>query len=272
MRIRTYREISAANRGFSTLSHSVPLNPAPCLPIHTPMRTQGVIGLGLEAQGGQARTSGSSLQTVLLDIARRRDRLAGHLQCAQPRSLETLQQVLEELHLDQPRLLAHARRVAAAAVAIARSLPLPELACQHVHRAALVHDIGKLAFPSSLIDKDGQFTSEELAVIRTHTVAGAAILINVPYLQATAAVVAATHERWAGGGFPRGLFNDAIPMPSRIIAVADAFDALTGHVADADAEIRDAANAELVRYAGSHFDPAVVRAWLRAPETEPVSC
>jgi len=272
MRIRTYREISAANRWFSTLSHSVPLNPAPCLPIHTPMRTQGVIGLGLEAQGGQARTSGSSLQTVLLDIARRRDRLAGHLQCAQPRSLETLQQVLEELHLDQPRLLAHARRVAAAAVAIARSLPLPELACQHVHRAALVHDIGKLAFPSSLIDKDGQFTSEELAVIRAHTVAGAAILINVPYLQATAAVVAATHERWAGGGFPRGLFNDAIPMPSRIIAVADAFDALTGHVADADAEIRDAANAELVRYAGSHFDPAVVRAWLRAPETEPVSC
>ena len=272
MRIRTYREISAANRWFSTLSHSVPLNPAPCLPIHTPMRTQGVIGLGLEAQGGQARTSGSSLQTVLLDIARRRDRLAGHLQCAQPRSLETLQQVLEELHLDQPRLLAHARRVAAAAVAIARSLPLPELACQHVHRAALVHDIGKLAFPSSLIDKDGQFTSEELAVIRTHTVAGAAILINVPYLHATASVVAATHERWAGGGFPRGLFNDAIPMPSRIIAVADAFDALTGHVADADAEIRDAANAELVRYAGSHFDPAVVRAWLRAPETEPVSC
>jgi HD-GYP domain-containing protein (c-di-GMP phosphodiesterase class II) len=141
-----------------------------------------------------------------------------------------------------------------------------------VYRAALVHDIGKLAFPTSLIDKDGQFTSEELAVIRTHTIAGAAILINVPYLQATAAVVAATHERWAGGGFPRGLFNDAIPMPSRIIAVADAFDALTGHAGAAEKEVRDAANAELVRYAGSHFDPAVVRAWLRAPETEPVAC
>ena len=236
------------------------------------MRTHGVIGAGVEAHEDEIRTAGPDLQTVLLDIARRRDQLAEQVRRARPRSIETLQQVLEDLHDEQPRMLAHVRRVAAAAVRIARALPLPELACQHVYRAALVHDIGKLAFPQSLIDKDGQFTSEELAVIRNHTVAGAAILINVPYLQATAAVVAATHERWAGGGFPRGLFNDAIPMPSRIIAVADAFDALTGHVADADAEIRDAANAELVRYAGSHFDPAVVRAWLRAPETEPVSC
>jgi HD-GYP domain-containing protein (c-di-GMP phosphodiesterase class II) len=162
--------------------------------------------------------------------------------------------------------------VAASAVAIARALPLPELACQHVFRAALVHDIGKLAFPSTLIDKDGQFSSEELAVIRTHTIAGAAIVINVPYLHAAAAVIAATHERWAGGGFPRGLFNDAIPMPARIVAVADAFDALTGHVEDPDADIRDAANAELVRYAGSHFDPAVVRAWLRVPEPELSAC
>jgi putative two-component system response regulator len=226
----------------------------------------------MDAQEGTARTTGTDLQTVVLEIARRRDRLAECVRQAQPRSLPTLQQVLEELHHEQPRLLAHARRVAAAALAIARALPLPELACQHVYRAALVHDIGKLAFPTSLIDKDGQFTSEELAVIRTHTIAGAAILINVPYLQAAAAVVAATHERWAGGGFPRGLFNDAIPMPSRIIAVADAFDALTGHVADADVEIRDAANAELVRYAGSHFDPAVVRAWLRVPEPEPQAC
>ena len=236
------------------------------------MRTQGVIGLGTETQEGAARLAGTDLRTVLLDIARRRDRLAEQVRLAQPRSVDTLLHVLKDLHREQPRLLAHARRVAASAVAIARALPLPELACQHVYRAALVHDIGKLAFPTTLIDKDGQFTSEELAVIRTHTVAGAAILINVPYLHASAAVVAATHERWAGGGFPRGLFNDAIPMPSRIIAVADAFDALTGHVGDADAEIRDAANAELVRYAGSHFDPAVVRAWLRVPEPETPAC
>ena len=236
------------------------------------MRTHGVIGLGPEAQAGEARAGGTDLQTVLLDIARRRDRLAEQLRDAQPRSPETLQQVLEELHAEQPRLLAHANRVAASAVAIARAVPLPELACQHVFRAALVHDIGKLAFPSSLIDKDGQFSSEELAVIRTHTIAGAAIVINVPYLHGAAAVIAATHERWAGGGFPRGLFNDAIPMPSRIIAVADAFDALTGHVEDPDSEIRDAANAELVRYAGSHFDPAVVRAWLRVPEPEMLAC
>src|SRR5436190_8516381 len=118
------------------------------------MRTHGVIGAGFEAMG-VAPTTRADLQTVLLDIARRRDRLAEHVRRAQPRSVETLQQVLEDLHHDQPRMLAHVRRVATAAVGIARALPLPELACQHVYRAALVHDVGKLAFPPSLIDKDG---------------------------------------------------------------------------------------------------------------------
>jgi HD-GYP domain-containing protein (c-di-GMP phosphodiesterase class II) len=231
------------------------------------MRTQGVIGLGAEAQEERTRPAGSGLQTVLLDIARRRDALAERVRLAQPRSLETLQQVLDDIHDEQPRLLEHARRVAAASMAIARALPLAELACQHVYRAALVHDIGKLAFPTSLLDKDGRFSSEELAVIRhAHDCRR-----GDPDQRA----VSPGHRRagrgprtsaGAGGGFPRGLFNDAIPMASRIIAVADAFDALTGHLAEPDAEIRDAANAELVRYAGSHFDPAVVRAWLRVPE------
>ena len=206
----------------------------------------------------------------MMDIARRRDRLAAEMREAQPRSPESLQQVLERLHCDRPRLLAHARRVADAALAIARTLPMPELACQHVYRAALVHDIGKLAFPTSLIDKDGQYSAEELAVIRTHTIAGAAIVIDVPYLNHAAAVVAATHERWAGGGFPRGLFHDAIPVGARIIAVADAFEALVGHAAVVTSDTRDSANAELVRCAGTHFDPAIVRAWLRLPED--VSC
>jgi len=231
------------------------------------MRTHGVIELGPEAQNGESCTEAASLQAVMIDIARRRDRLAEIVRTAQPCSPGSLDRLLEALHAEQPRLLAHTRRVAASALAIAKSMSLRGLACHHVERAALVHDIGKLALPSSLVHKEGAFSSEELAVIRTHTMAGAAIICDAPYLQQAAAVVAATHERWAGGGFPRGLFNDAIPLASRIIAVADTFDALTGHAAARDAEVYDAANAELVRYAGSHFDPAVVRAWLRVPET-----
>jgi putative nucleotidyltransferase with HDIG domain len=230
------------------------------------MRTHGGTELGLEAEQDVDTTPVSELQALMLDISRRRDRLAEIVRQAQPRSPETLDDLLEQLHREQPRLLAHARRVAASALAIARALPLPELACQHVYRAALVHDIGKLAFPPALIHKDGSFTSDELAIIRTHTVAGAHIVDGAVYVQQAAAVVASTHERWAGGGFPRGLFNDAIPIAARIIAVCDAFDALTGHAGECDDEMRDAANAELVRYAGSHFDPAVVRAWLRVPE------
>ncbi len=234
------------------------------------MRTHGVIEeLGLETPNAEPGKEAANLQAVMIDIARRRDRLAEIVRSAQPCSPGSLDRLLEALHAGQPRLLAHSRRVAASALAIARSMSLRVLACQHVERAALVHDIGKLALPSSLVHKDGAFSSEELAVIRTHSTAGAAIICDAPYLQHAAAVVAATHERWAGGGFPRGLFNDAIPLASRIIAVADTFDALTGHAAACDAEAYDAANAELVRHAGSHFDPAVVRAWLRVPETAP---
>lgn len=230
------------------------------------MRSQGVTESGLEAPDGAECIHPSAFQAVLMDIARRRELIAQAMRAAQPRSPDTLNEILEALHAGQPRLLAHARRVSAAALAIARALPLPELACQHVARAALVHDVGKLAFPASLIDKEGNFSSEEMAVIRAHTMTGAAIIGDVPYLRHAASVITATHERWAGGGCPRGLFGEAIPLASRIIAVADAFDALTGHVAECDTEVRDGANAELVRYAGSHFDPTVVRAWLRVPE------
>jgi HD-GYP domain-containing protein (c-di-GMP phosphodiesterase class II) len=234
------------------------------------MHTHGVIGFEDAAAprtGGSAPAS--SLQAMMMDIARRRDRLAAEMREAQPRSPEGLQRILEGLHRDRPRLLAHVRRVADAAVAIARALPMADLACQHVYRAALVHDIGKLAFPTSLIDKGGAYSAEELAVIRTHTIAGAAIVIDVPYLNHAAAVIAATHERWAGGGFPRGLFHDAIPVGARIIAVADAFDALAGHAAAVTPDTRDSANAELVRCAGTHFDATIVRAWLRVPEAIP---
>ncbi len=74
------------------------------------------------------------------------------------------------------------------------------------------------------------------------------------------------HERWAGDGHPAGLAGEAIPLAARIIVVADAFDAMCGAVGGTGLDARDCANAELVRHAGSHFDPDIVRAWLRASE------
>ncbi len=205
------------------------------------------------------------LQVVLDDIGRRRARLARAVLEARPASPSALDALLASLHERQPALLAHVRRVAQFAEAIALRLPVPDLARQHVVRAALLHDIGKLAMPETLLAKDGPLTPEELAVVRTHSTMGAEVIHGVPYLRSAAAVVAATHERWAGDGHPAGLVGDAIPLAARIIVVADAFDALRGP-AGGGLDARDGANAELVRHAGSHFDPDIVRAWLRASE------
>jgi HD-GYP domain-containing protein (c-di-GMP phosphodiesterase class II) len=205
------------------------------------------------------------LQALLDEIGRRRARLARTVVEARPASPAALEALLASLHDRQPALLAHVRRVAQFAEGIALMLPVPDLARQHLVRAALLHDIGKLAMPATLMAKDGPLTPEELAVVRTHSTIGAEVIHGVPYLRSAAAVVAATHERWAGDGHPAGLAGDAIPMAARIIVVADAFDALRG-AAVGDQDARERANAELVRHAGGHFDPDIVRAWLRASE------
>lgn len=210
--------------------------------------------------------SSLDLQALLDEIGRRRARLARAVVEARPASPAALDALLDSLHLGQQGLLAHVRRVARFAEGIAVMLPVPELARQHLVRAALLHDIGKLAMPASLLAKDGPLTPEELAVVRTHSTIGADVIHGAPYLRSAAAVVAATHERWAGDGHPAGLTGDAIPVAARIIVVADAFDALRTAAGGDGRDARECANTELVRHAGSHFDPDIVRAWLRASE------
>ncbi len=217
------------------------------------------------APGGPQAPS-LDLQAVLDEIGRRRARLARTVLEARPASPAALEALLASLHERHPALLAHVRRVAQFAEGIALMLPVPDLARQHLVRAALLHDLGKLAMPATLLSKDGPLTPEELAVVRTHSTIGAEVIHGVPYLRSAAAVVAATHERWAGDGHPAGLAGEAIPLAARIIVVADAFDALRGGAAGGGPDARDGANAELVRHAGAHFDPDIVRAWLRASE------
>ena len=151
--------------------------------------------------------------------------------------------------------------------ATARELRLPRLTCLQIERAALVHDLGKLALPDALRSAGGPFTTEELMLVRSHSTIGAELAHGVPYLRMTAPLVLNTHERFGGGGHPAGLAGEEIPLGSRVIAVADAWDAFAGAPEERDDRARGCANVELVRHAGPHFDPAVVRAWLRASET-----
>ncbi len=181
-------------------------------------------------------------------------------------SSAALDALLETLNQRDPAALAHARRVAAFSLAVARTLALPDDTLPSIEHAALLHDVGKIAIPDAVMFKPGPLTAEEFAVMRSHVQIGHDIAMTVPYLRPAAAIVLATHERFDGAGYPNGVKGTDIPIGARLIAVADVFDALTSSRVYRDPIGIEQAHAELVRAAGSHLDPDVVAAWLQAAD------
>jgi len=165
-----------------------------------------------------------------------------------------------------PDAYAHARRVARYATAIAQTVELPEPLVEQVEQCALLHDIGKLAIPDPSLELDGPQGELQTTLRRQHVRIGFDILSVVPHLRAAAALVIAVNERWDGYGYPAGLSGREIPIGSRIVAIADAYDVLTSNHPFRHSLTRDEANAEIVRSAGTYFDPDIVRAWLKASD------
>jgi diguanylate cyclase (GGDEF)-like protein len=157
-----------------------------------------------------------------------------------------------------PELAAHAQGVAALAERLARAIGLEADEVEHVRQAAELHDVGKVAIPDGILDKPGPLDDDEWAFVRRHTLIGERIVRAAPALSRAAAIVRASHERWDGSGYPDGLAGEDIPLGARIVAVSDAFDAMTTDRAYKPALGAVAALAELRVCAGSQFDPAVV--------------
>jgi diguanylate cyclase (GGDEF)-like protein len=187
---------------------------------------------------------------------------------AKRQTRDILLQVLGER---QPELREHMDHVADHAAATARELGLTGELVDEVARAAELHDIGKIAIPDSVLHKPGPLDDGEWALMRQHTIIGERILLAAPALKPVAALVRASHETWDGTGYPDRLAGEAIPLGARIVAVCDAFDAMTSDRTYRAAVSGAEAITELRRCAGSQFDPAVVDAFaatLAAETTE----
>jgi HD-GYP domain-containing protein (c-di-GMP phosphodiesterase class II) len=130
---------------------------------------------------------------------------------------------------------------------------------------ALAHDLGKIFIPGGVLHKEGSLTAEEWAAVRQHPLDGARLLAGVAACEAVCRVAAEHHERWDGRGYPAGLRGDRIDFNARVVAVADAFDAMTSVRPYRPAAGYAEAAAELERCAGTQFDPEVVRAFLSTP-------
>ena len=168
----------------------------------------------------------------------------------------------------------HTQRVGQMSALLARQLGLPDAQVSLIARAAPLHDVGKIGVPDTILMKMGKLTPAEFEVVKQHTVIGARILSGgkFPLLRLAEEIAFAHHERWDGAGYA-GLRGTDIPLPGRIVAVADVFDALTQQRPYKPAWPVAEAIAEIDRQRERQFDPAVVDAFLRViqrtPETLP---
>jgi two-component system cell cycle response regulator len=179
-------------------------------------------------------------------------------QSSRRQTSDVLLQVLRER---EPALHDHLEGVAALVVGVARRIGLSAEQVDEVARAAELHDIGKIAIPDAILHKPGPLDVDEWRLMRQHTVVGDRILGAAPAMRPVAAIVRSSHEHFDGRGYPDGIAGERIPLGARIVAVCDAFDAMTSERPYQGRMPRSDALAELRRCAGTQFDPVVVEAF-----------
>lgn len=175
---------------------------------------------------------------------------------------QTLSSLVRALEETDPDTEAHVRRTQKMGTALGRRIGLNDAQLTDLALLCLLHDIGKITIPLEILNKPGKLTEQEWASLRTHAQKGCDIALSSEELKPIADMVLCHHERWDGGGYPRGLVGAQIPILSRIIAVVDAYDAMVNDRSYRKALTPEAAQAEIRDNAGTQFDPDLAREFL----------
>jgi putative nucleotidyltransferase with HDIG domain len=176
----------------------------------------------------------------------------------------TLRSLVAALDARDSETAGHSERVADLTMAIAAEMGIAADTddWRYMSWGSLLHDVGKIAIPDHILRKPGALTPDEWDAMRTHPKTGSEILRSVDFLIPASDIVLAHHERFDGGGYPRGLAGEEIPLGARIFMIADSFDAMTSDRIYRSAMPAEEALAEILRHSGSQFDPTAVRAFL----------
>jgi putative nucleotidyltransferase with HDIG domain len=186
-------------------------------------------------------------------------------------SENALQGLLSRLKLDQPDTHNHALAVEALSIDVAQQVSLHEPLLEELRLGALLHDVGKLEVPFRILRKQGSLTAREWATMRRHPGIGVRLLSPIIRSAEALAIVLSHHERWDGRGYPHRLVGGEIPLPARIVAVADAFHAMIELRPYRLPLTREEALSELQANAGGQFDPVCVEAACEALTSHPDS-
>jgi len=238
----------------------------PYLPVHDRIqRAETAIYIGVAGAMGFLY---AVLSTLVMrgsrTVTRQRRQLVLHAQHMK-RSHDSLTQMLcAALDLRDQATKGHSLRVARLAVAVGEQMDLPEETLTHLEQAAMLHDLSKVGLPDVVLDKAGPLNEDEWEEIQKHPEIAYQIVRDIPFLQRAGEIILHHHERFDGGGYPRGLMGDEIPLGARIFAVVDAYDAMTSDRSYRRAGSHAFAVREIKRNSGTQFDPRAVEAFLAA--------
>jgi HD-GYP domain-containing protein (c-di-GMP phosphodiesterase class II)/pSer/pThr/pTyr-binding forkhead associated (FHA) protein len=236
-----------------------------CVPLRT---TDEILGaLYVDSLSGPGRFNETDLELLAAignqaGVAMHRVRLMGELERL---LLDTIKAIAATIDARDGYTHRHSERVAALTAHLSRELGLSEAERETAELSALLHDVGKIAVPDSILNKPGRLTPEEFAEMQKHPLHGARIIGNIQSARVKAVLpgVQYHHEKWDGTGYPEGLKGEAIPFLGRLLGVADFYDALTSARAYRGALPAQEAIDLITKGAGTHFDPAVAAALVR---------
>ncbi len=230
------------------------------LPLSVTDRTIGSLTVGSRKSNAYSRSQIGLLEKVALQIAAPIEN-AQHAQ-----RLTEVCDMASIVKARDPYVYGHSMKVKVYAVTLAKKIGLSPDAVIRVSTAALLHDIGNVGVSDKVLSKKEKLNEEDWKAIKTHPKLGATMINDMPHLPPCANIVLYHHERWDGGGYPKGLKGEQIPTEARIIAIAESFTAMTSHLPYRRALSLDEALTELRKGAGLQFDPKLVEVFIEIVE------
>ena len=179
---------------------------------------------------------------------------------------ETIRALAATIDAKDSFTYSHSNKVAEYAILLAKKIGLSVEHQRAVYEAGLLHDVGKIAIPESILCKPGRLTAEEYEIIKTHVKSSIDIVKHLPTLEYIIPAIVSHHERWDGQGYPRGVAAKEVPIAGRCLAIADSFDAMTAQRVYRKPFTLEYAKKELYTQAGKQFDPELVEAFLELIE------